>query len=369
MDIELMKSRGDFSKNSMKIAPEVLHQNDHSLSDIMSEEIINRAPDKMLQIIDGFLILAWNTELIIINMTPHGVFDRISSGEIDHYKHIELEKNELQFLKLGSKYKIITLQEIGSDTTKTHISLVLEEINTRIIRFLKIDYNDGSTGADKKIVLSQLGVLVSKTRLSPSPLLKYRSIARIDHNTGKSYHVGIVVRKNGRWEVYSDFMLVYDWYDKAKQCVDVETDFRCFYLKFVNDSHLIHEKVPVESLKMEIRRTLHIWRNRISYDNTKYMKKPNVWGVILHNRVARYFKIYSQILNYQMFMMVSHRNMVSVYKMTSEKQNWQTHMLDNGTIRQMFIKRKPLERINQKKSNARLPTATGEAVLTVFERY
>ena len=60
------------------------------------------------------------------------------------------------------------------------------------------------------MVLSQLGVMVTKSKLTKSPLLKYRAIARVDEN-GRNYHVGIVLRLNGRWEVYSDFMLVNEY--------------------------------------------------------------------------------------------------------------------------------------------------------------
>ena len=82
-----------------------------------------------------------------------------------------------------------------------------------MIRCLKVDYTDCGDDGKQHLLLLQLGVMVNKTTLSPSPLLKYRGIARVDPQTGAGYHIGIVVRQNGRWEVYSDFMLVYDYYD------------------------------------------------------------------------------------------------------------------------------------------------------------
>lgn len=42
---------------------------------MMSEKIINRAPDKMVQIQDNFLILAWRNDLIVIDLKPLGFFD------------------------------------------------------------------------------------------------------------------------------------------------------------------------------------------------------------------------------------------------------------------------------------------------------
>jgi len=56
--------------------------------------------------------------------------------------------------------------------------------------------------------LVQLGIFVNDTEMAKSPLLKYRSVAKIDPETGKFYQVGIVLRENGRYEIYSDFMLV-----------------------------------------------------------------------------------------------------------------------------------------------------------------
>ena len=74
----------------------------------------------------------------------------------------------------------------------------------------------------------------------------------------------------------------------------------------------------------------HVWRNRVCYDTTKLKKDPNCWATILHKRIADYFNIYSQILNYQMFMLVSHRDMISVYKMSTIKDDWKTCVVDGG---------------------------------------
>ena len=120
----------------------------------------------------------------------------------------------MQFLKLRNKYKIITLQDIDCNDSNQQTAIVLEELDTRLIRYLKMDYTDTAEGK-RSLVLSQLGVMVTKSKLTKSPLLKYRAVSRVN-DKGENYHVGIVVRQNGRWEVYSDFMLVYDWYDKME---------------------------------------------------------------------------------------------------------------------------------------------------------
>lgn len=65
---------------------------------------------------------------------------------------------------------------------------------------------------------------------------------------------------------------------------------------------------------------------------------------MLHKRISRFFKLYSQILNFQTYMLVSHRNMVSVFDMsqgTKHEAKWvDTLELESGYVRQMFIKKR-----------------------------
>ena len=83
----------------------------------------------------------------------------------------------------------------------------------------------------------QLGVVANYSKVNfVSPLLKYRSITKHDVKTNKYYQVGLVLRENGKFEVYSDFMLVSERLAPCSQCVDIETDFNQFFLKFVKDS-------------------------------------------------------------------------------------------------------------------------------------
>lgn len=83
-----MKSRGDLRKNSMKVAPEVYAKPSKSVSEILSREIIERAPDKMLQIDNGFLILAWRNDLVVLNIEALGVLG--DDDEETNFKHIDL---------------------------------------------------------------------------------------------------------------------------------------------------------------------------------------------------------------------------------------------------------------------------------------
>ena len=61
--------------------------------------------------------------------------------------------------------------------------------------------------------------------------------------------MGIAVRESGRFDVYSDFILVYSFFDPDLQCVDIETDFNMFYLKFVKNSLNIKSQIPLDELE------------------------------------------------------------------------------------------------------------------------
>ena len=88
-------------------------------------------------------------------------------------------------------------------------------------------------------------------------------------------------------------MLVQEFIDPKKQCVDIDTDFNQFYFKFVLDSHTIEEHTHHKTLRYEIRQARHFWRNRISYNTTKPKKDPGCWDIVLHKRIARYFRLYT----------------------------------------------------------------------------
>ena len=51
------------------------------------------------------------------------------------------------------------------------------------------------------------------------------------------------------------------------------------------------------------------------------MKNQHIWESIIDNRVAMFYKPYSQMLNFSTFTLVAHRNMLSVYNMTTNDDN------------------------------------------------
>ena len=89
-DVSITNSRGELRTNSMKkVTPEIYYGEKNSVSDLLSEEIIKRAPDRMLQLVDGFLILAWLNNLIIINCEEEGILQ--DEPGFENFKHIELD--------------------------------------------------------------------------------------------------------------------------------------------------------------------------------------------------------------------------------------------------------------------------------------
>ena len=133
---------------------------------------------------------------------------------------------------------------------------VLEDLQSRQIRYLRAYYEErGLAGEEvhRKLNLVQLGVMITKTNMSVSPLIKYRSVAKYDSYLKKHYQIGIVVRQNGRIEIYADFMLVNEYVNPLYQCVDVGTDFNQFYLKFIKNCEKVDFAESEENLEVEVR--------------------------------------------------------------------------------------------------------------------
>ena len=219
-----------------------------SVGQIFSEEIIERSPDKMIDFLDNHILLAYRNSIIYMDVSSYGVIDNNVPSQVkigqqdDHFIEIVIPTENLFFLDLLPKYKIICIQEIGNGMS----AFVLEDMITHQIRFLRAYYENES----QTLKLVQLGVLVNSTKMKPAKLLKYRAVAKKEPGKdGKSYMVGLVLRDNGRFEVYSDFMLVNEYVNPQLQCVDIETDFNQFYLKFVKNAHHVTEDTNFADLE------------------------------------------------------------------------------------------------------------------------
>ena len=323
-------------------------------------------------------MLAYQDHLVYFNVNKYGVEDDSYIPKDSHENFVEatITDEHIRYLDLHRSYKIICIQEIGNEMD----ALVLEDLRTRQIRFLRVFYTemeDRSGKVNKRFKLVQLGVMPNHTVMSPSPLLKYRSVAREDPLTGQKYQVGLVLRANGRFEVYSDFMLVNEYMNPTLQCVDIETDFNQFYLKFCKDSDQIHEKTPLDTLQFQVRQVRHFWRNRISFNTTKPKKNATSWDHILDKRIAQFFKLFSSIVNFSTFMLVSHRNMISVYDTTqlSSDAEWiDTFTVSNSFIRHMFLKKRDKadrRSIIEKQiaDGIMQRTASNQTALNIYKKY
>ena len=81
------------------------------------------------------------------------------------------------------------------------------------------------------------------------------------------YHVTMVLRQNGRIEVYYNFEYIYsfDIMPEGLVCVDVDNDNDYFYLKYVTERNF---KAKQMKDKYIIRKVAHHWRSRIKYNYT-----------------------------------------------------------------------------------------------------
>lgn len=73
----------------------------------------------------------------------------------------------------------------------------------------------------------------------------------------------------------------------------------------------------------------------------KIMKEgQKKWSVVIHRRIADYFKLYTTICNFRMFLLVGHRNMISVYDTTNE--TWLPNALTEFSepIRSISVKKR-----------------------------
>lgn len=97
------------------------------------------------------------------------------------------------------------------------------------------------------------------------------------------------------------------------------------------------DRTKISELEIEIRQLRHFWKNRISFNTSSVKKNKKAWKTVLHHRISKYCRLYSQILNYEMYMLVSHRNMISVFDMTKVKgknaKRMDTFKFEDGNIR------------------------------------
>ena len=74
----------------------------------------------------------------------------------------------------------------------------------------------------------------------------------------------------------------------------------------------------------------------------------------MHKRIAKFFRLYTQVLNFQVYMLVSHRNMISIYDISKDSDDiynddgmpksnsgWVQTICYDEIVKKMFIKKRP----------------------------
>ena len=87
----------------------------------------------MLDYLGGYILLAYRNQIVYIDVRN---YVENESSQTSDYIEIEIKDEDLDYINLMENFKIIAMQEIGS---KTMSSIILENLESRQIRFLRIE--------------------------------------------------------------------------------------------------------------------------------------------------------------------------------------------------------------------------------------
>ena len=204
-------------------------------SERFSNEIIERAPDKMMDIVEDYVVIVSRNLILYFDVKKH--LEAQVPSQPDE-KLILVREEDVLSIKIKPDKKFICLQEIGHEQS----CIVVEDTITREISFLKFELNESNQiNRRKRMRLIGLSIKENQTEsimarnTERSPLLKFRSSATIDPDSHKWAHVGLALRENGCVEFYSEFIYVDQLNEAAHECVDVEVGHNNFYFKFVKN--------------------------------------------------------------------------------------------------------------------------------------
>ena len=129
-------------------------------------------------------------------------------------------------------------------------------------------------------------------------------------------------------------MLAEDYYDANEPVVDVETgqDFFCIKIK-VNNSSLKNKNTDEDEFKC-----IKFKFNRFGMSMGKPMKRASDYERVLHDRIAPYFNLYKQFINFMTFCIVAHRNHVSMFDMLRGK--WTDIKSFKDTVSYVAVKKR-----------------------------
>jgi hypothetical protein len=70
----------------------------------------------------------------------------------------------------------------------------------------------------------------------------------------------------------------------------------------------------------------------------KKMSKTEKWEIVLDRRIAPYFKLYSDFLNFETYFLIAHRKHISIFYFT--KNEWSKLLTYDNYVRYLSIARR-----------------------------
>ena len=222
-------------------------------------------------------------------------------------------------------HRIVSFPVLDEDSS----CIATENEVTHAINFLAYKFVKNDKGKDK-LSICALSVHEKDDYEVKSAIVKFVSSIVHDEKTRKWTQISLVLRLDGSIEVYADFILKTRMYDPMRQCVDIGVGNRNFFFKMVRNSHLVTAKTDPELLKersgenrqidIEYWNVLKTWRNRIGV--TTMQKVTNLldeWNEVLQKLVSPYVKLYTEVSNLATFMILAHRNLLSIFDLGQDR--------------------------------------------------
>ena len=134
----------------------------------------------------GYILIVSQNKILYVDVQEQGVETIDSSKEIIE---LAVKEDSLDCINLNQNFKIFALQEIGNANGAFLSSLVLEDIQTREIRFVKLDRPEKSNQEGKRYCIKfvQLGIQVANSQMKPSPIIKYSYVCKMNPQTKKRH--------------------------------------------------------------------------------------------------------------------------------------------------------------------------------------
>jgi 3-oxoacyl-ACP reductase-like protein len=239
-----------------------------------------------------------------------------------------LQSSDLKEIAVDDGYTIKAFVEYsGEKITKKALSqmmAVFERNVDHVLVFMKVNFERKE---DKDtLLLEVLGDTVKKPFIIPSTIPIKKWLLQVSNDAdGNPFSTAVALREDGSTDFYYNFRRVES--NNETLISDIDFDFTYIYLRELNDSE------EGETLH----RIMHSWKGRIgmSVVESKLLEQAKLnrtWSRITSKRVSTYMKLYASLCTYEAYVLVAHRNFVSVFDISHE--TWQHHEY-NDLVRYM----------------------------------